>query len=73
MRAHSLNPRHGLLVGLLALIVFVSAAVAMTAGAPGNGTASATQAAAGGRGDDGLRFAVGRDRDGDAGFGGRGR
>jgi hypothetical protein len=38
MRSHRLDPRRGLLAGLLALVVSASSAVAMTVGGPSAGT-----------------------------------
>ncbi len=52
MRAARPTLLRGLFAGLLALVVFASLAVAMTAGGPAAGTSSLAQGAAGQRFDD---------------------
>jgi hypothetical protein len=76
MWAQRHTPRHGLLAGLLALITFASAAVAMTAGDSGASAGAAAaappaQVVADQDGDRTTILARGDDRD--RGRGGRGR
>jgi hypothetical protein len=87
MRAQSPSHSRGLLAGLLALVVFASAAVAMVAQRPGTDTATGTQTAPAqadvlqdGDGRTGARLRGegdgdrgGRDGFGELGRGGRGR